>query len=391
MSNANAYFFPKEQSEYLKKLKESKRRTQKNDLLPSSISLRAKMPPIYHQENRGTCVSNSVVALIEYFGDCKLRFSVQYLHEATKQFERAGVERNLEMLKKGEKVHPAFEIAYHKQILQLKMIQAANEGNENAVKPFFETFASGVRSRVMDDSGTLLRSCFRVLETRGVCRYSLWPYSPAAGTLLPEDVAQLPPGTDEDALKHRMPLGLYFLRSPKNVDEIRSILSGANSRRPMPVCITMDYFEGCDEFDFSFPKFLEDENGQVYTNNRRKGLHGVLIVGYNDDPSVAGGGYFIVRNSWGDKWSDGGYGKVPYAYVECFAVEAGSILQDMVDYLGDNYGGMTKPKSKKNFPLWLKIVIHLIIILTAVIATMAVGIIFDDPLGLRQVKQTEKK
>ena len=40
------------------------------------------------------------------------------------------------------------------------------------------------------------------------------------------------------------------------------------------------------------------------------------------------------------EWGDGGYGTVPYAYVECFCNEAGTILQDVVDYLGDGYNGL---------------------------------------------------
>eukprot|EP00913_Durusdinium_trenchii_P003200 g2959.t1 len=36
----------------------------------------------------------------------------------------------------------------------------------------------------------------------------------------------------------------------------------------------------------------------------------MLIVGYNDRQEV-----FIVRNSWGTSWGDGGYGYVPYSYI----------------------------------------------------------------------------
>ncbi len=48
----------------------------------------------------------------------------------------------------------------------------------------------------------------------------------------------------------------------------------------------------------------------VYTYNgkaRSQGGHWVLIVGWNDDPSMTGGGYWICRNSWGEKWGNKGY------------------------------------------------------------------------------------
>jgi autotransporter-associated beta strand protein len=44
-----------------------------------------------------------------------------------------------------------------------------------------------------------------------------------------------------------------------------------------------------------------------------RGGHAVLITGYHDDAALPGGGYFIVKNSWGDWWGDGGYGKIPYS------------------------------------------------------------------------------
>jgi hypothetical protein len=51
------------------------------------------------------------------------------------------------------------------------------------------------------------------------------------------------------------------------------------------------------------------------------GGHAVCAVGYRDDPIAPGGGYIIIRNSWGGDWGsenlDGaGYGHVPYDLVD---------------------------------------------------------------------------
>ena len=46
------------------------------------------------------------------------------------------------------------------------------------------------------------------------------------------------------------------------------------------------------------------------------GSHAILVVGYRAD------GTFIVRNSWGTEWGDGGYGYLPSAYVDAHGVEA---------------------------------------------------------------------
>jgi C1A family cysteine protease len=40
------------------------------------------------------------------------------------------------------------------------------------------------------------------------------------------------------------------------------------------------------------------------------GGHAVLAVGYDDATAR-----FIIRNSWGTSWGDGGYGYMPYAYL----------------------------------------------------------------------------
>lgn len=51
------------------------------------------------------------------------------------------------------------------------------------------------------------------------------------------------------------------------------------------------------------------------------GGHAVLVAGYLDGEGE-GGGQFIVRNSWGAEWGAGGYGFLPYAYVEAHGLQA---------------------------------------------------------------------
>ena len=48
----------------------------------------------------------------------------------------------------------------------------------------------------------------------------------------------------------------------------------------------------------------DTENEQVL------GGHAVMCVGYDDTNQ-----WFIVRNSWGTDWGDGGYFYMPYAYM----------------------------------------------------------------------------
>ena len=48
--------------------------------------------------------------------------------------------------------------------------------------------------------------------------------------------------------------------------------------------------------------------------------HAFVLVGFEDNTDFAGGGYFIVRNSWGVRWASkssfgAGYGTIPYKYI----------------------------------------------------------------------------
>jgi hypothetical protein len=60
------------------------------------------------------------------------------------------------------------------------------------------------------------------------------------------------------------------------------------------------------------------------------GFHGILIVGYKRDASLPGGGAFLLRNSWGPRWGDGGHAWITYAHAardgnDCLWVEVGGL------------------------------------------------------------------
>jgi len=64
-----------------------------------------------------------------------------------------------------------------------------------------------------------------------------------------------------------------------------------------------------------------------YTYGSLQGGHAVLLVGYADDATIPGGGYFMVKNSWGTGWGEpggtdsGGYFRIAYnqlGSVVCF-------------------------------------------------------------------------
>jgi len=65
-------------------------------------------------------------------------------------------------------------------------------------------------------------------------------------------------------------------------------------------------------------------------NGVTKGGHAVSVVGFMDDAKAAGGGYFILKNSWGVEAHDKGYAYVEYAACEsngayCFMYSIDSV------------------------------------------------------------------
>lgn len=390
-----SYRFPIQQAAFLRALKGGGYQgVARSGRGPRSVSLVSQMPPVYQQALQGTCVANAVTALLEYHDDLRTRLSVQFLFAATKEVERNGLELNFRNLRTGQPLDPGFESVFHKELAQLRMLAATNGGMAApVVLPYLARFEEAVRERFFVSSGCLLQSCFQALETYGVCRDVLWPYAPVqAAPVFGSSAAgrvEFPPKTREDAEKRRMTHGLYRFGTPNNVDEIRSFLAGANERRPMPVVVTVDFFEGCDGETYAFPETETDAEGHLVAVNEWKGRHGLLIVGYMDSSAYAGGGYFIIRNSLGAAWGNRGYGKLPYAYLECFAREAGTIQQDLIDYEGDGYGGQLL--GEKRAPgtgrrarrMWL---VNGLVALALVAGTVAVEVCLDDPLGLRRLK-----
>lgn len=54
--------------------------------------------------------------------------------------------------------------------------------------------------------------------------------------------------------------------------------------------------------------------------------HEILAVGYVDDSRVAGGGYLIVKNSWGQGWGDNGMGYATYEWLEHSLLDAQALV-----------------------------------------------------------------
>ena len=269
------------------------------NLLPHRVSLVDHMPAVMRQGARNTCAAAAAVVLAEYRFGAGTRLSVQYLFAETAKREQDWIARNLAALRAGAEPDAAFKAVYPTQMAELDLVREAAGAGSDEEKSFLDVFESCQNKR---QRGQSLRRCLETLAESGVCRNSLWPYDPNA---VDRAANELPDGTRDDARRRRIARrSVYVLDSPGNVDEVKGLLCGLNGRIPAPVAVTLSAAD---------PK--KDPLG-----------HALVVVGYEDDPMNPGEGWFLLQNSWGTEWGDGGYGKISYGEFSRRCVEAGALV-----------------------------------------------------------------
>ncbi len=151
---------------------------------------------------------------------------------------------------------------------------------------------------VNSDSGAQIRDGIKSVAKQGACSETAWPYD---GSPYPPNshLTQKPPNECYTlGLKDRV---VQYQRVPQALTQLKG-------------CLASGY-----PFVFGFTVYESFESEPVATSGHAPmpaageaviGGHAVLAVGYDDAYQ-----WFLVRNSWGDKWGMKGYFTLPYAYV----------------------------------------------------------------------------
>jgi len=158
------------------------------------------------------------------------------------------------------------------------------------------------------DTGSWPASCYDVLTKKGVCLESSWPESKGITTLPPTSL-------DAEAAQYEI---TQYARVSTDVLSVKAAIANNN---PVSVAATL------------YHSFASPVNGVVPMPSAAEiaggswGGHAFVIVGYDDDKMSVEGvpGCFLIRNSWGTGWANGGYAWIPYAWFTAYVWETWTI------------------------------------------------------------------
>jgi len=170
-----------------------------------------------------------------------------------------------------------------------------------------------------DEEGTFLEVAMPETVVAGACQEHVWPYNPQK---IPGDESQGPPPPEamKDAAGFRPAKETEL--EPRDSAAIRDVLNGG---RPVAVSIPV--------YDNWYGNPAVNTLGFIpmpVPNSVLEGGHAMCAVGFDFDDDFAGGGYFVLRNSWGIAWAprspiEPGYGVIPFTYIEKYGWEAYSL------------------------------------------------------------------
>jgi len=151
-------------------------------------------------------------------------------------------------------------------------------------------------TRVIDgstdkDIGSYISNAMKAVQRNGACLETVWPYDTSTVFTKPKWEAY------QDGLTRQ---AIEYAR----VDQGPGVLQTLS--RGFPVVFGMMLFASFDPVAGRTGVAPIPQPGE-----HRVGGHAMLIVGYDLDEQM-----YLVRNSWGTGWGDGGYCKIPFAMVD---------------------------------------------------------------------------
>lgn len=162
-----------------------------------------------------------------------------------------------------------------------------------AARMFVYALARDLHGELDKDEGTYITTCFDVLSRFGICSEATWAYDLKKVHVLPSLKAM------REATRHR--IHSYYRIKSQGDDRLAEIISALRSKHPVV-------------FGTSIEQSFTDNGGPAVVDTPKGntiGGHAMIVVGYKPAENL-----FIVKNSWGSGWRDGGYAYFTPAYMK---------------------------------------------------------------------------
>lgn len=165
------------------------------------------------------------------------------------------------------------------------------------------------QTKLIDGSagcGTWAVKAAQVLKNVGQARESVWAYNPNPPC---NNNGTQPGNAMADAAGFKL---APIILNPRDVNAIKSALaSGCVCEFSIPV------------YNSWYQSAATRQSGRItmrLPGEVNAGGHAMCLIGYQDDANAPGGGFFILRNSWGTGWGaqcpyGAGNGTIPYGYI----------------------------------------------------------------------------
>lgn len=154
------------------------------------------------------------------------------------------------------------------------------------------------------DDGAYLRSTMKAMVLFGIPPEKYWPYKQERYNEDPDNFCFAFAQNYKTLKYYRMdPPGRS---AATTLEEVKQ-----NIAAELPVMFGFSVYS-------SIPAIGEDTGDIPYPGrgDSLEGGHAVVAVGYDDDKKIGKDkGALLIRNSWGTKWGEKGYGWLPYKYV----------------------------------------------------------------------------
>ncbi len=224
--------------------------------LPPQVDLRPFMTPVENQAGANSCTANAVVGGYEYV------------------MNRVGQEIDFSRL----------FVYYNARVLGLEYF-----GQDK-----------------IQDQGSSITLALMSLQEKGICHESTWAYEVTENGKV-KNVNTRPVSYAYQEAAKLLNVPDFQWETPEQVSvELHSMKHCLAEGYPFIFGLTL--FKSFDRVTAKGRVPMPDLKGDE--GREEHGKHAMLCVGYKDSAEV-----FIVRNSWGEEWADGGYCYIPYEYM----------------------------------------------------------------------------